>query len=162
MNEFKFEKIPFSKTDKVVETFSMLLLCAGVLFISLSLPRLPDTIPSHFTMKGDVNGYGSKYILWSGCIIAFVMYVLLFVMERYPRLHKKYSEKNRQEQYRLTVKLIRYLRLGLMIFFTALIYFMVQSAQLQMIEYSVYLFPLAMLMIYPVMIYYLIKMGRVV
>ena len=106
-----------------------LVLCFAVPLAALS--RLPDTIPAHFNLRGEMDGYGSKRSILYPLPVVAVLYIALTILTRYPRIYNyavEITEKNAQIQYRLATRLVRLLKLVVMLTFSFLEYVMVMSA----------------------------------
>ena len=154
-------KIPFDRTDKISEIISLIFLLTSALILLFILPSLPDRVPLQF-IGGDADGYGSKYVFWIIFIVVLILYGGLTILAKYPTFYKnRLTERNLEEQYKLTAKMIRTLKLCIMFFFSVLIYFMTQTAQLKMIVASNLLILFPFILFFPTVIYYLIKFGKV-
>jgi uncharacterized membrane protein len=155
-------KIPLDRNDKISEGISTFFLLACVLIVALSLPGLPDIVPIHFNLKGVPNGYGSKYFMWLGPAIASSMYIGLTVLAKYPQVYNfRYTPTNIEEQYKITSKMVRSIKAGLMFFFSLLAFFLVQSAQLKLMGYIIWLLPIFLIIIFGNVIYYTIQWGKI-
>ena len=155
-------KISLDKYDKIWEAISILLLLTIVIVITYSLPSLPDTIPIHFDFEGKADGFGSKYMLWTVFGIALLMYTIFTIISRRPGLYKsRMTENNIEEQYILTAKMTRTMKMYILIFFVILSFFMVQTAQGQWTEYTPFLILIIFALILPPTFYYLIKLSKV-
>lgn len=155
-------KIQPDTKDKIIELICLLLLLTSALIIGLTLPSLPDIVPIHFNFAGEPDGYGSKYMIWAIFGVSVVVYIGLTLLSRFPGLYKnRITVKNVEEQYRLTVKMVRALKVILLFFFTLIAYLMTQTAQLKMTEYSNFIVLFPFVLIFPTIIYYLIKLGKV-
>ena len=72
----KLESTPTErKLDFAALVLTLLLLVLPLIFYT----RLPDRIPSHFDSSGDIDGYGSKHMLW----ILIAIGVMTFALFRY-------------------------------------------------------------------------------
>jgi uncharacterized membrane protein len=91
---------------------------------------LPEIIPIHFNLRGELDGYGSKNtVLFLLPVMAF-LYVMLTIAARYPHVYNylvEITEENAAAQYKLAVRLVRTLKLEVMGLFTALEYFIIRS-----------------------------------
>ena len=156
-------KIKLDTADKISEVISVLLLLVSVLIVALSISGLPDIVPVHFNLKGVPNRYGSKHFLWIGPAIASFMYVGFSILAKYPQVYSfRYTPTNIEEQYRVTSKMVRGIKAGMLFFFVVLTFILVQSAQLKMIEYAVvWLVPLILVIIFGNVIYYTIRWSKI-
>ncbi|MER2000695.1 MAG: DUF1648 domain-containing protein, partial [Lysinibacillus sp.] len=48
---------------KIFNIIALATLLSGVLLIIIYWSKLPDTVPIHFNIKGEADGWGSKYTL---------------------------------------------------------------------------------------------------
>ncbi len=70
-------------------------------------------IPSHYNLLGEVDGWGDRSFLWALPSIAFVVYIILSILQRYPEMYNypiKVTKKNAKSLHRLGVQLIRYIK----------------------------------------------------
>ena len=95
----------------------------GLLFLwiytLIHYSQLPDTIPSHYNFKGEVDDFGSKRIMWILPGILTVVVAGLTVLNRYPQIFNyptTITEENAARQYSMATRLIRFLKLALVVF----------------------------------------------
>jgi uncharacterized membrane protein len=124
-------QVTATTVDMILELLALaaLVLCFAIPLAALS--RLPDTIPAHFNLRGEVDGYGSKRTILYPLPVAGVLYIALTILSRHPRIYNyavEITEKNAQVQYRLATRLVRLLKLVAMLTFSFLEYLMVISA----------------------------------
>lgn len=70
-------------------------------------------IPTHYNLLGEVDGWGDRSFLWSLPPIAFVVYIILSILQRYPEIYNypvKVTKENTESLHRLGVQLIRYIK----------------------------------------------------
>ncbi len=123
MNERPRIKIPFDSVDLVLEAITGILLLATWVIVIVKYPEMSETIPIHYDIGGNIDGYGSKVTIFILPIISTILYVGLLILNKYP--HKfnyptKITEKNAERQYRAASKLIRFLKLSIIILFLLL------------------------------------------
>lgn len=123
-------KIPLTKTDKFLEAAGLMALVAFWVFNVYHFKALPDTIPVHFSIDGEPDGYGSKWTIISLPVMGTLFYIGLTIISRFP--HKmNYSvtvtEDNAEKQYKIMVQLLRVMKVAMVMVFFILDY---QSVQL--------------------------------
>ena len=71
-----------------------------------------DIIPLHINIHGEVDNYGSKWELFILPAIAFLIYLLMWWLERNPQLYNFPNSKqhSRKEQEKIGVELISWLK----------------------------------------------------
>lgn len=78
-------------------------------------------IPIHYNIAGEIDGWGNRSFLWILPLIAFVFYAGLSLVERYYKRFNfpfKVTNQNATPVYRLSVCMVRHLKLFFMIIFT--------------------------------------------
>lgn len=102
---------PFTKTD--------LLLSCAILFLIIALWGItfwlyqiaPDVIPTHFNIRMEADGWGSKDTLYTIAIVATVIEVLLLLStrlsSRYFNFFVEVNEQNIRTQHYLAVRMIQ-------------------------------------------------------
>jgi len=62
---------------ELVSKFCVGLIIAMLAFVGYSYNTLPESIPIHFNAKGEVDGYGSKKMIWMIPAIAMITFLLI-------------------------------------------------------------------------------------
>jgi uncharacterized membrane protein len=141
-------KIPFDLKDKISEAISLIFLIASISVVAITIPSLPDTIPSHYTMTGEADRYESKDILWVIISLSVVIYIGLTILAMFPGLYrKKPGGGSLEEQYRLTSKTTRTMKAVIVLSFLIVSYFMTHAAQIKNTESIMYLAPFFLLFV---------------
>lgn len=120
---------------------------------------LPDTIPSHFNVRGEVDGYGGKAIVVVIGGLATVLFVGLEILSRYPQRFNypvKITAANRTVQYRLASRFVRVLNLSVMLVFLGVVHMVIESADGSLSPMASYFVPLVFaLTLIPIVAYVL-------
>lgn len=77
----------WSVLEKILQIVCVLLLIVHLILLIKAWNVLPDNIPKHFGFAGKPDGYGSKSSLLFLPILSAVFYVLLTILERFPRIY---------------------------------------------------------------------------
>lgn len=88
--------------------------------------KLPATIPVHFNASGQADNYGNKLTLLLLPILATIIYLGLTKLNKYPHIFNyvtKITEDNAQRQYAIATRMMRFLKLAILIIFSAIILF---------------------------------------
>ena len=106
--------------DYFLEYGALIVLIATWGFTIYHFNQLPDIIATHFDFNGNPDGFGSKYTIWLLPVIITLVYILIYVLNRYP--HKfnyltKITEQNAQKQYKLASRMMRILLFNITILF---------------------------------------------
>jgi uncharacterized membrane protein len=117
--------------DLLGRNFSRLLLLFLWLSVFYMYKHLPDIIPTHFNVSGEVDDYGNKYTLFLIPLLGTVLFVVMSILVRYPEKFNypvKITPTNAQRQYVLATRLIRWLNVTIMIVFNGLLWLIYYSA----------------------------------
>ncbi|MCO5259237.1 MAG: DUF1648 domain-containing protein [Crocinitomicaceae bacterium] len=113
-------KVPLTLMDKLLEMAIIVALITLWIVLITNYSSLPDTIPVHYTIKGEVDGYGSKSTLIVLQIVSTVMTIGLTLLNRFPHIFNypfQITEQNAVVQYRLATRFMRFLTLILVLIF---------------------------------------------
>lgn len=151
-------KLKLSATDLIVDR----LVWAGLLFIwvftIISYSRLPEIIPTHFDIKGQVNGYGSKITIWIVPAILAVIVAGISTLNKYPHIFnylKPITPGNAQKQYVLATRMLRYLKLAVVVIFGLITVSTVSTANTQKAGIGIWVLPVSLIFIFvPIIIYF--------
>ena len=82
-------KIHTSKTkiDFLSDIVAITLFVGSVLYTVFQWSALPDQVPAHFNLAGEVDNYGSKWMVVLLPLISVGMFALLEFLERHPEWH---------------------------------------------------------------------------
>ncbi|WP_323788129.1 DUF1648 domain-containing protein [Psychroserpens sp.] len=123
--------VPLEGLDIILDMLSATLLILLIAYTVISYSELPDTIPSHFNAKGEVDGYSGKSMLWLIPAIGFVLFVGLYILNKFPHMHNymvNITEENALKNYRFSTRIVRFTNLFLMLTFGIITYSIVDSA----------------------------------
>jgi len=95
--------------DIIVNVLCLIQLVGITIYLIVAWGNLPDQIPGHFGADGAVTRYDDKGILLVLPIIAWVMFIGISVVERFPQLWNtgvRVTEENKFRVYRVIKSLI--------------------------------------------------------
>lgn len=152
-----------SPADWLIEAVAFLLLLALAGYTIYWFQRMPGTIPSHFNARGEIDGYGSRGILWFLPAVALFTWLLMTIINRFPHTFNyltTITPANALRQYRLATRFIRITK-GIVI----AIFFLIESMMVRgAIEKDPGPFPLLIVVIFGVtfipLIIYLIAASK--
>lgn len=78
--------VPKERFDYLLIGLGLLGLLSMVLLTVLYYEKLPDRIPTHFDLSGQVDAYGEKSTLWLIVVITAVVVLILNLVNRTPHL----------------------------------------------------------------------------
>jgi len=149
--------IPLTNVDVFLEVLGWIVLIMLWALTIYSYQQLPDIIPAHFNLKGQVDNYEHKFIVLLLPLLPTILFVILTVLNRYPYILNypvPITPNNAFRQYSLAARMLRYIRLAILIIFIMILLVIVQTAENQATKLGGWLFPIAMLLTFvPVMTY---------
>ncbi|MEF9992492.1 MAG: DUF1648 domain-containing protein [Romboutsia sp.] len=151
-------KVLYTKTQKIIEFITALVIIFTILDIISSWSMIPDKIPTHFNFYGEADGWGSKNSIIIMPIIEVIIYISLTLISQFPAIWNtpvKVTEDNYIEVYQDTRSLLCYTKLSVLIIFS---YTIIISAR--GIEISSWFIPITLLLTFGTIIYFVIKMVR--
>lgn len=122
--EQKGMKIKTTAADIVMEALGLVLMLGVSLYISVRWPSVPDKIPAHYNFAGEIDRWGEKGELVFLLAIAWGIWLLITVTERFPRFWNtgvEVTEQNRFHVYRTLKYMIKTMKLIIAAVFTCLI-----------------------------------------
>lgn len=87
------------KTSSLLLTINIILLVFIWIFIGINFAGLPETVPSHFAVNGNVDGASEKKAIWILPVIATFLFLLLVGISRdqdSPMLNVPKSYRNKE------------------------------------------------------------------
>lgn len=125
-------EIKWGPIDLVLEGAALLVLIVAAAMLLYEYPSLPDQIPTHFNAEGVADDYGSKSSLFAFLGFPVGMYLLLTLFNKNPSNFNyplKITEYNAPYQYRLSMRLLRWIKLAMVINFVWMLYSAIQVAK---------------------------------
>ena len=125
-------KVPFQNIDIVIELASITILLLMWMHLIMDYSNLPEIIPSHFNAKGQPDDFNNKTFLWFLPLLSTVMYVGLFVLNRFPHLHNymvNITEDNAMTQYRFSTRILRVVNFLCVLMFAYINYHIIVGAK---------------------------------
>ena len=138
-------KVPLEGLDIVLDILSATILVLLIAYTIISYSELPDTIPSHFNIKGEVDGYSNKSMLWLLPAFAIVLFFGLYIMNRFPHLHNymvNITEENALKNYRLSTRIVRFANLFAMFIFGVIAFSIVETSKGNTSNIEIWFLPL--------------------
>jgi uncharacterized membrane protein len=113
MNDRPKIKLKLTITDIVIEIFGWIsVLLIWILTIS-NYNALPDVIPTHYNLSGNVDRIDEKSNILILPIIATILFAGLSILNKFPHIFNysiKITSENALKQYSISTRIIRYLK----------------------------------------------------
>ena len=108
---------------KIVVFIPWVIVLINVTCVALNYNQLPETIPSHFNIQGEVDGYGDKSTIFILLLLHVGITALLNWVGNHPEQHNypiAITDENRAQQYKLSSQLVQRLNVILGLLFTTI------------------------------------------
>lgn len=122
---------PKSTLERVFDYLALMVLVFLFIFTYQNFVDMPDTVPIHFNIKGEVDNWGSRWFVWFLPLTAVFTFVLLLLPEKFPQSMNypvKITEDNAQRQYLLARVFLKTLKLGMVLMMFGIQYALIHVA----------------------------------
>lgn len=95
-------EVPKTRIEKILNMIGYGVYILVIIFLLIKLFQLPDEIPAHFNMSGEVTRWGSKYELLILPIIGTFTILITEFFEKHPEFHNypsRINEDNAEQFY---------------------------------------------------------------
>ncbi|MCF8372563.1 MAG: DUF1648 domain-containing protein [Bacteroidales bacterium] len=124
-------KIEMEPLDWIIEGIGIVALIGLVALPFLYFDDLPERIPHHFDIDGNVDRYGGKGMIWFLPVLGLILYTGMAVLNRFPHIFNypgKITDENALRQYTLATRLLRGINTIIACFFLYISYQIIQSS----------------------------------
>lgn len=139
-----------SRWERAIDRAHWILLALSWSIPIYYYPKLPDTIPLHFGLHGEADGFGSKLTIWLLPIIATILLLAIKAQMKHPEKFNylaKITPENAKYQYKLQLNLLRYILLVVLLLFIILDSHTISLALYDVKILNVLFFPMIILLI---------------
>ncbi len=147
-----------SLVDKILIGVGVAIIVATWVYIGWMYHQLPDTVPTHYNFKGEVDGYGGKSTLIVLQVVATVLFVGLHVLNKFPHIFNypiKITPENATIQYQLATRLMRFEAISIALIFGFIPFEILQSIENEKSTLSaIWLFLFLALVFAPLVVYF--------
>jgi uncharacterized membrane protein len=112
-----------SSFDRFADTASLILLVFLWSFTLFAWFNLPAVVPAHFNAAGEINSYSSKATTLVLPVIGTFIFALMTLLNKHPHTHNylvKITKDNAVQQYTLSTRLLRFMKLAVLIIFSSI------------------------------------------
>jgi uncharacterized membrane protein len=117
-------RIPKTKSEWVWDVIGYTAYIGSIVFLLTIWNRLPDQVPAHFNLAGEVDRWGSKWELIILPIIGGITLIIMQFLEKHPEVHNypsRLNESNAPQFYLLSRKMLNQVKNMCSLIFTAII-----------------------------------------
>ena len=150
-------KLKLNNADKAVEVIGWFSVFYLWYLVIANYNILPDIIPIHHNIAGEIDNFGEKSNILTLPLIATIFYIGLTVLNRFPHIFNyldKITEKNALIQYTMATRMIRYSKLMFVFTFGLIVIETIQITTGKIFGLGKWFVPLSITLIFvPVIIY---------
>lgn len=121
--------IGLKKFDKILEGIAIIVFISIWATVIYFYNSLPEIIPVHFDLSGNVDRVGNKSSIFTLPFIASFIYLLLTIISKYPQSLNYLQEitlDNAQSQYTFAIRLLRIVKVLVLSTLLSIIIFILQ------------------------------------
>ena len=111
---------PTTLWQRILGILAPAVLLGAIVFVLIRFPSLPEQIPTHYNMAGEIDGYGGRFSLLLMPLIGLVMDGVLALVGRFPKSWNtgvRVTLYNRVRVYRILRDMMAETRLGMALLF---------------------------------------------
>lgn len=151
-------KLKNSTFQTVLEIAALIGLLAMWVFLIKSWDGLPDKIPAHYNVAGEVDRWGSKAVILMLPIMGAVLYLLLTLIAFFPsawNVPVQITERNRVFVYYNIKTLLIFMKLELVLCFAYITY-----CDITLTSLGIWFLPSFLIVLFGTIIFYIVKIRR--
>lgn len=107
--------------SKIANLISLLSVVGIVLYVIITWKNIPDMIPGHYNIAGEIDKYSSKNSIWILIVVQILLFTMMSVLERFPNIWNtgvQITEENVERVYTNLRNMQTYLKMMIMIYFS--------------------------------------------
>jgi len=119
-------KLTLSPIDKILDGMSTVLLIVMLVLAVYVTFNAPSVIPVHFNELGHPDKFGKRFTIFILPLIGTVIYAVFNQIVKFPEIYNhltKITGENARQQYTITTRIIRFLKLSMLLIFIVIIFF---------------------------------------
>jgi uncharacterized membrane protein len=150
--------IPLTATDWVLEVAGLVGIIVTIGFTLTWYNDLPDTIPRHYNVAGQPDGFSGKSILYTLTAVPIMTYLILTVVLRFPHLFNyplEITEENAERQYKNATRMIRAIKTFLVLIFGYLTYSTIKNGLGEMQGLGTWFTPTTLVSVLGTVVYFI-------
>ncbi len=124
-------QVPVEGIDLIIDLTVLAILLFIWGYVITYYSELPDKIPMHFNMSGEVDKYGGRSSIWVLLAITTVVAVGMYVLTKYPHIHnymEEITEENAVRNYKMSCRLLRFVNLFTILIMLYVVYSVIEKS----------------------------------
>lgn len=122
--------LAWSGADRAIEIAALLAVILVLAILAAYWPRLPENVPTKFSLDGQIQGWGSRSLLLIVPLVALVLWIGLTMLGRYPHLYNypvQITSENAERHYRLGRWMLATIKLATLLLLAAVAWAILHS-----------------------------------
>lgn len=151
-------KIKNTKIDWIIEIVCLLLLGGITLYLILNWSSMPDKIPMHYNIAGEIDRWGKKTEIIFIPVVSWLLYGFITLMEQFPKTWNtgvQVTEENASRVYRILKSMVKTTKL-----FMVIMFFYITICSITAQSMSPWSLLIEMVVIFGNLIYWMVKLFR--
>ncbi|MEG2799969.1 MAG: DUF1648 domain-containing protein [Erysipelotrichaceae bacterium] len=152
-------KVKSNRLDIFKNILSVIFLVSVFCYLLFNWGNFPEQIPGHYNAAGVIDRWGSKVELLAFPIVAFILYLLITLIERFPQIWNtgvNVNEENKARVYATLKSMIVTVKLITVVLFCYL--FVMQSTATSLPSWFL---PLFLILEFGSIAFYIVKLIRI-
>lgn len=157
-------KIPKTTSEWIWDSIGIIIFMGSILFLFLQWNNIPEVVPGHYNIKGEVDRWGEKWELLVLPAFSAIIFIGLSILEKFPQVYnypQKFNPSNAEQFYLINRKLLNQLKNIGLIIFAYLLYESVTNALGWDYDLGLWFLPVALLCVAIPIILFLIKQSKI-
>ena len=149
--------------DRSLIATGNILILAVWIFVLLTFSGLPESIPIHFNASGQVDGFGSRMLIFILPLLSSILFAGLTILNRHPHVFNypvRVTAQNALLLYKHASRMIRVLAVVIATVFLNTAIGCVFIARGYIDKLPIWLFPVELILPYSVIIYFMYKLTK--
>lgn len=125
-------KVSASSWEKFFHLFALLLLIGLIVYVVMVYRSLPDQVPLHINLQGEVDDWGNKTTILALPLITVPLFIILYFLGNFPQVHNypvKVTEENAEQLYRKSRLMLALMNFEIMVIFFLIVWEFVHIAK---------------------------------
>lgn len=157
--------VPKTNLERWLDGLSLFGIAVMLIYIGFIWSSLPHTIPTHFGLNGEADGFGRKGNIFIHPIVNLGLYILFHVLSRFPELFNyppHVTEEQKQRLYIHSRTLLGWLQVEIIIFGVYSTWENAQIAMQREVGFSTVSLVIFLIVLFSTMIFYIVRSLRMV
>ncbi|NIK77857.1 putative membrane protein [Paenibacillus castaneae] len=156
--------IPKSSTEKWLDYLSLVILLYSIIYLILKWSNLPQTIPIHFNVSGEADGWGSKTTLIILPLFTLATYTGLNLLRKIKPDNFNYpvtiTKQNAPFIYKTTFIMLSWVKLELVAMLGYVHWSFIQNAAGLSSGLGIWLLPVTLIIFFSTIVHFILKIKK--